>query len=328
VLGDSGYYAIQTCLMLMQLGLCISILIFTHDFLQVLMCTYNITSLCNSTAFYIIFSLIVILPLSFITNVHYFYIPAFFANVFILLGIGALVYYDSDYLHNNPVPADVVKERFEEFNFLQLPMFFGIAVFAYEGIGVMFNIRASMQAPKEFPRLIGIQFIVLTLIYIIIPTLCLLTFGDATNGIIFFNLPQTNKFFLTIEILYTCGLLCSYPIQIYPAFKIIETSNVGRWVLHESGEGKYVELKRVLMRLMVVSLMFLVAYTTKSFPLFINLLGSFVFTLISFVIPIWIYQEYYKDKISWSTRIVNWTILVIGVVLGTFGVVASIKALY
>jgi len=103
---------------------------------------------------------------------------------------------------------------------------------------------------------------------------------------------------------------------------------VGRWILYESGEGKYVELKRILMRLLVVSLMFLVAYTTKSFALFINLLGSLVFTVISFVIPILIYQEYYKDKISWTTRTLNWTILVVGVVLGTFGVIASVKELY
>jgi len=295
--------------------------------LQMLMCTYNVTSLCGSTAFYIIFSLIVTVPLSFITNIHYFYIPALCANIFILFGLGSIFYYTSDYLHDNPQPTDVILERFDEFKITELPLFFGIAVYAYEGIGVMFNIRASMQQPKEFPRLVSYQFLIITVIYITFPTLCFLTFGDDTNGIIFFNLPQTNKFFLTVEILYAVALLASYPIQVYPAFKIIEGSSLGKWVLFESGGG-YVELKRMCMRLLIVSLMFLVAYTTKSFALFLNLLGSFVFTIISFIIPIWIYNEYFKATISPFVKTINYIILVIGAVLGAFGVVVSIQGLY
>ena len=328
VLGDFGLYTIQTCLMLMQLGICIGILIFAHTLLQELMCTYNISSLCNSTFFYVIISLFVALPLSFITNVHYFYIPALCANIFIIIGMGALIYHDSQYLHDNPISGEILSSRFSTFQFSRLPLFFGIAVYSYEGIGVMFDIRSAMQKPKDFPKLVLFQFIIMTALYIAIPSLCYLTFGNQTNGIIFLNLPQTDAFFLTLEILYTIALLCSYPIQIYPAFKIIESSSVGNWIIFESGDSRYILWKRLGIRLLVVTLMFLVAYTTKSFSLFVNLLGSLVFTIISFAVPICIYNKYYESKISLSKKILNYAILASGLILGGFGVIVSISDLY
>jgi len=203
-------------------------------------------------------------------------------------------------------------------------LFFGVATYAFEGVGIIFSIRGSMEKPQDFPFILRNQMVVLTVIYLVFPTICLIAIGDRLEDIIFFSLPADNSFFLLVQILYAMSSLLSYPVQLFPALRIIENSNAMRYRLFNE-KGRTINKKlRYGLRMAIIGLVFLVAYTATSFHLFLNLLGSCVFTFIGFVMPIWMYNVQFKGRISLGKKIVNFIILIVTIVFGTMGVVMSI----
>jgi len=324
VLGNKGKYAVQASVMIMQLGCCIGILIFTRDFLNHILCEFGVDSLCNNTLFNVLFCLSLTVPLTLINNMHYFYIPSLAANFFILAGLASQMFYNVQVIQENPELKSTLGSHLKEFNFKDLPLFFGIATYAFEGVGIIFSIRSSMEKPQDFPFLLKNQMAILSIIYVIFPTLCYVALDDRLTDIIFFTLPTDDPFYLLIQILYAISALLSFPVQFFPAIRIMENSKIMRYRLfNERGKCNNKTL-RYGMRMAVIALVFLVAYTATSFHLFLNLLGSCVFTFIGFVLPVWIYQVQFKGKVSVQKRIINYTMLVITIFFGATGFVMSI----
>jgi len=325
ILGDKGKYAVQASMMIMQLGCCIGIIIFTRNFLDHVLCEFRITSLCNNTVFSVFFCLLLTVPLSMINNMHYFYIPSLAANFFILVGLLSQTYYNTQVIQANPELKSTFGPHLKEFNWTQLPLFFGIATFAFEGVGVIFSIRSAMEKPQDFPRILKFEMILLTFIYLLFPTLSYIAFGDKVPDIIFFTLPTDDPFYLLIQVLYAISALFSYPVQLFPALRIIENSKFFRFKLfNEKGRTKNKKLRYGL-RLVVIGLVFLVAYAANSFHLFLNLLGSCVFTFIGFILPVWVYTVHFKGRINTGTKITNFLIVAVSIFFGTTGFVMSLQ---
>ena len=324
VLGDRGKYAVQISMMIMQLGCCVGILIFTRSFLNHVLCSFEISNLCNNTSFNLFISLAVTIPLSMINNMHYFYIPSLAANFFILVGLTSQMYYNVQLIQQNPEFKSTGANHLKEFNLTELPLFFGLATYAFEGVGVIFSIKNSMEKPQDFQVLLKIQMVILTIIYLVFPSICYVAIGDRLQDIVFFSLPTDDPFYLLVQILYAVSALLSFPIQLFPALRIIENSRFMRYRLfNEKGRTKN-KILRYGLRFFVIGIVFLIAYTAKSFHLFLNLMGSCVFTFIGFVLPIWIYHAQFKGKISLKKRIINYCILLTTIFFGATGVVLSI----
>mmetsp|Transcript_32452 Transcript_32452/g.29266 ORF Transcript_32452/g.29266 Transcript_32452/m.29266 type:complete len:99 (+) Transcript_32452:411-707(+) len=87
VLGRKGQNAVQVSLIIMQLAACIGLLIFAKNFLDHVFCSHDIKSMCGNYAMNAFFSLILTVPLAFINNMHYFYIPSLAATFFVIIGL-------------------------------------------------------------------------------------------------------------------------------------------------------------------------------------------------------------------------------------------------
>jgi len=324
VLGTKGKYAVQASVMIMQLGCCIGILIFTRDFLNHVLCEFGVESLCNKTIFNVLFCLVLTVPLTLINNMHYFYIPSLAANFFILAGLASQMFYNAQVLQERPELKSTLGTHLKEFNWTNLPLFFGIATYAFEGVGIIFSIRSSMEKPQDFKFLLKNQMLILSAIYVIFPTFCYVALADRLTDIIFFTLPTDDPFYLLIQILYAMSALFTFPVQFFPAIRIMENSKIMRYRLfNERGKCQNKPL-RYGMRMSVIALVFLVAYTATSFHLFLNLLGSCVFTFIGFILPVWIYHVQFKGRIPLKRRVVNYAILAVTVFFGTTGFIMSI----
>lgn len=328
ILGDKGKYAVQASMMIMQLGCCIGIIIFTRNFLDHVLCEFGASTLCNNTVFSIFFCLLLTVPLSMINNMHYFYIPSLAANFFILIGLLSQTYYNTQVIQDNPELKSTVGSHLKEFNWTQLPLFFGIATYAFEGVGVIFSIRSAMEKPQDFPRILKHEMILLTFIYLLFPTLCYIAFGSKVPDIIFFTLPTDDPFYLLIQVLYAISALFSYPVQLFPALRIMENSKFFRFKLFdEKGKAKNKKLRYGL-RLVVIGLVFVVAYSANSFHLFLNLLGSCVFTFIGFILPVWVYNVQFKGRIKTATRFSNLLILAASIFFGFTGFCMSLQEMF
>jgi len=170
--------------------------------------------------------------------------------------------------------------------------------------------------------------ILLTFIYLLFPTLCYIAFGSKVPDIIFFTLPTDDPFYLLIQVLYAISALFSYPVQLFPALRIVENSKFFRFRLFdEKGKAKNKKLRYGL-RLVVIGLVFLVAYSANSFHLFLNLLGSCVFTFIGFILPVWVYNVQFKGRIQTATRFSNLLILAVSIFFGFTGFCMSLQEMF
>jgi solute carrier family 36 (proton-coupled amino acid transporter) len=80
-------------------------------------------------------------------------------------------------------------------NLHSLPLFFGTAIFAFEGIALVLPLQNAMKKPKNFSRCLGVLnvgMVFVTGIFISFGAIGYWKYGEATEGSLTLNLP-TNE---------------------------------------------------------------------------------------------------------------------------------------
>lgn len=325
VMGPKGKSFVQVSLLVMQLGSCIGSFIFANKFLNHVFCTYDFQDLCNNKVASSVLCAFIIIPISFITNVHFFHIPSLFANLFMLLGYGTQIYYGVELLQEKSNVVNGFLDQLSTFNFMQLPLLFGVAIYAYQGIGALFNIRSAMSEPKAVTKLLKIEIGFLMTLYSLFPLLNVVALDGRLQEIVLFSLPTTNPIYLTVQVLYATAMAIGVPLQLFPVFDIIEHSGLLKdYLFTETGRKKNAIIRYPL-KIITIAIMIIVANGAKSFYLFLNFMGSFIFIYVGYLLPIWMYNVYYKDTIKPSKLVVNVVSFGLATTLGVIGVALSLK---
>lgn len=159
---------------------------------------YRFAGAAVCTAFLDSKNLVKIYLLFFIFNFldRAFSVTSLIADVFILLGLGYVFYYDIALLSTRGVASEIVM-----FNLKDFPLFVGTALFSFEGIclilpiqGISFLLSAltfffvieSMKRPEKFNKTLSICILIIGIVFLCIGSLGYLTFGKdvATVNII------------------------------------------------------------------------------------------------------------------------------------------------
>ncbi|TID16431.1 vacuolar amino acid transporter 3 [Venturia nashicola] len=167
--------------------------------------------------------LVVLIPLSFIRNISKLGPVALLADVFILIGLTYIYYFDIATLAKEGVSKSV-----QLFNPQDYTLTIGAAIFTFEGIGLILPIQSSMKKPQAFEWLLATVMIIITLIFTSVGVLCYATFGSDTHIEIISNYPQDSKLVNAVQFLYSIAVLAGTPVQLYPALRIIEGKVFGR----------------------------------------------------------------------------------------------------
>jgi proton-coupled amino acid transporter len=234
--------------------------------------------------------LLVLIPLSFIRNISKLGPAALLADVFILIGLTYIYWYDFSWISKmggfNPT--------IELFNPRDFTLTIGSAIFTFEGIGLILPIQSSMAQPEHFSKLLYIVMLIITVIFTSVGVLCYGTFGENVSVEVITNFPQTSKLVNAVQFLYAMAVLVGTPVQLFPALRNIELKLFGRKSGKQSSLTKW---KKNGFRTMLVLLTGIIAAVGASdLDKFVALIGSFACVPLVYIYPAYLHYKGVADR--------------------------------
>ena len=131
---------------------------------------------------------LILIPICWLKTFNFIAYISLFANCAIIFAlITIMVYSEKEY-----VKEPELHENLRYLDYTSMPLFFGIAVFNFEGNGVVLNLHASMKEPKEFENIMKNVIISVIIILIVFSVSTYEAFGFKINDMVTMNLPHDN----------------------------------------------------------------------------------------------------------------------------------------
>ncbi|EXB40415.1 hypothetical protein L484_013718 [Morus notabilis] len=300
VCGSFGRILVDVLIILAQAGFCVGYLVFIGK---------TMADLLNSSkSFYILGCLPFQLGLNSIKTLTHLAPLSIFADVVDLGAMSVVMVQEALVVVRN---GAVVRAfgGFSEF-FYGL----GVAVYAFEGIGMALPLESEMRDKKKFGKVLAFTMVFLSLIYVGFGILGYLAYGDETQDIITANLgPGVVSTLVKLGL--SVNLFFTLPLMMNPVYEIVERRFWG---------GTYCLWLRWLWVLIVI----LVALFVPNFGDFLSLVGSGVCCALGFVLPSLFHFLVFKDemgKVAWFSDV---TIFVVGIFLGVSGTWYALQEMF
>ncbi|KAH7152093.1 transmembrane amino acid transporter protein-domain-containing protein [Dactylonectria estremocensis] len=267
---------ILASIVLSQIGFVAAYIVFTSENLQAFIRAVSNCKTSISIPWLILMQMVIFLPFSLLRDIEKLGFTALIADAFILIGLAYLFYYDVLTLHLEGL-SDIIM-----FNKKDWTLFIGTAIFTFEGIGLIIPVQESMRNPEKFPKVLLLVMIIITLLFTVMGAISYAAYGSHTETVVLLNLPQDNKMVNGVQLLYSCAILLSTPLQIFPAIRIAETELFTR-----SGKyNPYIKWKKNIFRFFVVMLCAAIAWGgADHLDKFVALVGNFACIPLVYIYP-------------------------------------------
>merc|ERR1739844_352283 len=156
-------------------------------------------------------TLIPMLLLCSIRNLKYLSPISMLANILQMAGLGLVFFYLLQEL-----PATWERKAYA--NWSQYPLYFGTAIYAFEGIGVVLPLENQMRTPSDMKGWNGVlntSMILVSCLYIAVGFFGYLKYGDQVAGSITLNLPVDEFLAILVKIMMSLAIFLSYALQFY-----------------------------------------------------------------------------------------------------------------
>uniref|UniRef100_A0A2P2J2S9 Amino acid transporter transmembrane domain-containing protein n=1 Tax=Rhizophora mucronata TaxID=61149 RepID=A0A2P2J2S9_RHIMU len=307
VCGPVGRLAVDAMIVLTQAGFCVSYLIFVSNtlaFLSNFESDDKIWGFLSPKSLFIWGCFPFQLGLNSIATLTRLAPLSIFADVVDLGAMGVVMVEDlMIFLKNRPV-----LEAFRGFSVLFYGL--GVAVYAFEGIGMVLPLESEAKDRDKFGKVLGLCMAFISLLFGGFGVLGYFAFGEETKDIITTNLGA--GLLSTLVQLGLCiNLFFSFPLMMNPVYEVVE---------RRFWDSRYC----LWMRWAVVLGVSLVALLVPNFADFLSLVGSSVCCVLGFVLPALFHLMAFKEELRWSGLLLDAAIVVFGFVVGVIGTWSSL----
>ncbi|XP_055331791.1 proton-coupled amino acid transporter 1-like [Paramacrobiotus metropolitanus] len=209
----------------------------------------------------------------------------------------------------------------------KLPLFFGTAIYAFEGIGIVLPIENRMKNPQDFggwTGILNVGMVIITALYTAAGFFGYLAFGTEIEDTITLNLPHKGIYIVVI-LLVGLVVFYSYSLQFYVPFEILWPT-----VKKRLRTPLQVKIGEYLFRTGIVIFTFLLAVAIPKLGLFISLVGAVGSSSLALIFPPVLETVTYgwqnQGKLHWKL-IKNAAIFIFGIlgfVTGTYVAILEI----
>lgn len=201
--------------MITQLGFCCVYGLFVAENIRMV-----VEGFTKKPTFDVIYYMILILPfmitLNMVRSLKHLAIASTCANLLQTLGM-LIIFWNllQDLPATSSRPASV--------DISLLPLYFGTAIYAFEGIGIVLPIKKEMQEPKAFGGAVGVLntgMVIVACLYTGMGFFGYLKYGEGVAGSITLNLPQ-NALNEVCRLMFALAIFLSYALQMYVPIQLL-----------------------------------------------------------------------------------------------------------
>jgi solute carrier family 36 (proton-coupled amino acid transporter) len=317
--GSMGAKIVDFAIVTAQIGFSTAYMIFIGNNVEAALGT------CIGPATWMVITAVLACPLVWLRSLKKLSFGAILADVAVVFGLAVIIIYAFNYAEDKArvqasPPYPTGPKPF---------IFFGMAVFAFEGAGIILPMKQSMQHPEEFAGILKTGMMVITIVYTMFPLVVYLCFGGTTKDMITANLPDGEAIVVVVELSYSIGLYLTYPIQMFPAIQILEESRVYR-TMKRTLEGKTFDNElgpSYLFRTVLVLVTLLCATTIPKFGTFVAIVGSVSCSLIAFILPAAFSIKLHPEERTTRKTYIKWGMLLFGLIGGLVSLVVELEDL-
>ncbi|KAH7574792.1 hypothetical protein JRO89_XS02G0005400 [Xanthoceras sorbifolium] len=298
VCGSVGRFVVDLMIILSQAGFCVGYLIFIANTLVNLFDESTILGM-SAKGFFIWGCFPFQLGLNSIATLTHLAPLSIFADVVDLGAMGVVMVEDV---------LVFMKQMPEVRTFGGMSVFFygmGVAVYAFEGIGMVLPLEAEAKDKDKFGNTLGWCMVFIALMYGGFGAFGYFAFGEDTKDIITANLGAGVVSAL-VQLGLCINLFFTFPLMMNPVYEIVERRFWG---------GDYC----LWLRWLLVLAVSLVSLLVPNFADFLSLVGSSVCCGLGFVLPSLFHLLVFKEEMGWKPCCLDMTIILLGIVLGVSG---------
>lgn len=198
--------------------------------------------------------------------------------------------------------------------FSTIPYGIGVAIYAFEGVGMVVPLEAEADKKHKFGRILGLALFFIALTYGGFGLLGYFAFGSGTRDIITLNMGR-NWVTILVQLALCLNLFFTFPLMMNPVHEVVESRFNG---------GQYSFVARSLS----VFLTTLFALFVPNFADFLSLVGSSVCCALGFVLPATFHFIACRKDCSLGFVISDVLIICFGTVFAVIGTISSVKQIF
>jgi len=306
-LGVWGDYGVKISLILSQFGTAVIYIIYIADNLESMLSSHvNI-----NVRLYMVMLIPILAILLQLRDLKYLSPTSVIGIIAVVIACIVVLYYGFT------VFPDQTPKSFPFVRITTVAYYFGIAVFALEGIFLVVPIEDNMKNQWQYPLMLDVSMIFVTFLYLTFGFLGYLLFGDNVCSVITNNLPVGAVVVIIVQICLIVELIFSYPLQISPVVNLIENAIT-------NPEDRFYELKRTLIRICLVLVTVGLAVVVPLFDLVTNLVGAFSNTFAGFILPVAFHIKLFYHKMHWTQFVFDILVLLFGTIGGGTATVLTV----